>query len=183
MADSDNDSDEARVLRPLQAAAWPCRPRRASGPAPRQAQTVHWTVCVRARPASDPLPRRAGTQRQDARAGGAVTARCAREGRAARRMRGELCAPPPGAAELGAAAQARLRDRYGALPELRRRAEDHRCHPGAAGDREDPHAPGSAGPRAAAGASPWAAAASGLNAPKQSPFKRLRARAEGAGCA
>jgi len=44
MADSDADSDEARVLRPLQAAAWPCRPRRASGPAPRQAQTVHWTV-------------------------------------------------------------------------------------------------------------------------------------------
>ena len=28
----------------------PCRPRRASGPAPRQAQTVHRTVCVRARP-------------------------------------------------------------------------------------------------------------------------------------
>ena len=27
----------------------PCRPRRARGPAPRQAQTVHWTVCVRAR--------------------------------------------------------------------------------------------------------------------------------------
>ena len=44
MADDDSDSDEARALRPLQAAAWPCRPRRASGPAPRQAQTVHWTV-------------------------------------------------------------------------------------------------------------------------------------------
>ena len=28
----------------------PCRPRLASGQAPRQAQTVHWTVCVRARP-------------------------------------------------------------------------------------------------------------------------------------
>ena len=26
---------EARALRPLQAAAWPCRPRRASGPTPR----------------------------------------------------------------------------------------------------------------------------------------------------
>jgi hypothetical protein len=25
----------------------PCRPHRASGPVPRQAQTVHWTVCVR----------------------------------------------------------------------------------------------------------------------------------------
>ena len=44
MADDDGDSDEARVLRPLQAAAWPCRPRRAGGPTPRQAQTVHWTV-------------------------------------------------------------------------------------------------------------------------------------------
>ncbi len=28
----------------------PCRPRRANGPALRQAQTVHWTVCVRAQP-------------------------------------------------------------------------------------------------------------------------------------
>ena len=28
----------------------PCRPRRATGPALRQAQTVHWTVCVRAQP-------------------------------------------------------------------------------------------------------------------------------------
>ena len=44
VAESDGDSDEARTLRPLQAAAWPCSPRRASGPAPRQAQTVHWTV-------------------------------------------------------------------------------------------------------------------------------------------
>ena len=54
MADNDGDSDEARVLRPLQAAAWPCRPRRASGPALRQAQTVHWTVCVRAQPIGSP---------------------------------------------------------------------------------------------------------------------------------
>ena len=44
LADSDADSDDARALCPLQAAAWPCRPRRASGPAPRQAQTVHRTV-------------------------------------------------------------------------------------------------------------------------------------------
>ena len=49
VADNDGDSDEARVLRPLQAAAWPCRPRLASGPAPCQAQTVRRTVCVRAR--------------------------------------------------------------------------------------------------------------------------------------
>ena len=44
LADGDADSDDARTRRPLQAAAWPCRPRRASGPVPRQAQTVHWTV-------------------------------------------------------------------------------------------------------------------------------------------
>jgi len=54
MADADADSDEACVLRPLQAAAWPCRPRRASGPAPRQAQTVHWTVCIRVRLTASP---------------------------------------------------------------------------------------------------------------------------------
>ena len=54
MADDDSDSDAARTLRPLQAAAWPCRPRRASGPAPRQAQTVHWSVCVRARLIASP---------------------------------------------------------------------------------------------------------------------------------
>lgn len=54
IADNDGDSDEARVLRPLQAATWPCRPRRASSPAPRQAQTVHWTVCVRARLTASP---------------------------------------------------------------------------------------------------------------------------------
>ena len=57
MADNDGDSDEACTLRPLQAAAWPCRPRRASGPAPRQAQTVHWTVCVRARLTGSPSAR------------------------------------------------------------------------------------------------------------------------------
>ena len=44
MANNDSDSDEARALRPLQAAAWPCRPHLASGQAARQAQTVHWTV-------------------------------------------------------------------------------------------------------------------------------------------
>ena len=57
VADNEGDSDEARTLRPLQTAAWPCRPRRASGPAPCQAQTVHWTVCVRARPIGSPLAR------------------------------------------------------------------------------------------------------------------------------
>ena len=56
---------------------------------------------------------------------------------------------------------------YGFSPELRWRVEDHRGDPGAAGDREDPHAPGSAGQGAAKGASPWAAAASGLTFPTQ----------------
>ena len=60
MADNDGDSDEARVLRPLQAAARPCRPRLASGQAPRQAQTVHWTVCVRARHTESPSARGPG---------------------------------------------------------------------------------------------------------------------------
>ena len=57
MADNDGDSDAARVLRPLQAAAWPYRPRLASGQAPRQAPTVHWTVGVRARPTASPSVR------------------------------------------------------------------------------------------------------------------------------
>ena len=47
----------------------------------------------------------------------------------------------PGAArphQLGKAAQARVRHRHADLPELRRwRTEDHRGHPGAAGDRQD----------------------------------------------
>jgi hypothetical protein len=57
----DADGEEARTLRPLQAAAVPCRPRLASGQALRQAQTVHWTVCVRAQPTaslSGPAPGR-----------------------------------------------------------------------------------------------------------------------------
>ena len=57
LADGDAESDDARTLRPLQAAAWPCRPRRASGPAPRRAQPVHWTVCVRARLTASPSAR------------------------------------------------------------------------------------------------------------------------------
>ena len=44
-------------LKTLQAASWPCRPRRANDPAPRQAQSVHRTVCVRARRIESPLAR------------------------------------------------------------------------------------------------------------------------------
>ena len=60
MTDDDADSEEARVLRPLQAAAWPCRPSRASGPAPRQAQTVHRTVRAWARLTALPSDRAPG---------------------------------------------------------------------------------------------------------------------------
>jgi hypothetical protein len=41
------------------------------------------------------------TQAQAARDGGAARARAVRPGRATCRVRGELCAPPPGATELG----------------------------------------------------------------------------------
>ena len=61
--------------------------------------------------------------------------------------------------------QAGVRDRRGALPELRRLAEDHRGDPGADGDREDPHSSWAAGPGTLAGASRWVAAASGLTSP------------------
>ena len=54
LAEPDAYGEEARTLRPLQAAAMPCRPRPASGRALRQAQTVHWTVCVRAQPTASP---------------------------------------------------------------------------------------------------------------------------------
>ena len=53
-------------------------------------------------------PRRAGTERQVARAGGAARGRGARADCATRRLRGELCAPPAGAAELDKATQACL---------------------------------------------------------------------------
>ena len=79
--------------------------------------------------APDSLPRRAGALiynfGQAARAGSAARARGGSPGSKARRVRGERCAPPAGAAELGQAAQAGVRPRSGALPELRRRAEDH----------------------------------------------------------
>ena len=52
----------------------------------------------------------------------------------------------------GAATQARVRHRHAALPQLRRRgAQDHRGHPGATGDREDPDPPGTGSAAAARG--------------------------------
>ncbi len=50
----ENDNEARCARRPL---GWPCRPRWASGPAARQAQTVHWTVCVRGSPPRRPRVR------------------------------------------------------------------------------------------------------------------------------
>ena len=136
-----------------------------------------------ATPAPDSLPWRSRTQRQAARAGGAAGARTARAGRTAGQVRGDLCAPPSGSAELGQAAEARIRARHGALPELRRRAEDHRSDPGEAGHREDPHAPGSGGQGAAMRAGPWVAAASGLRSSSQHVSSGPAPRAAGVCCA
>ena len=74
--------------------------------------------------------------------------------------------------------QAGVRDRRGALPELRRLAEDHCGDPEAAGDREDPHARGIAGAGTASCIGPWPSAASGLTIPIHSPSggDRLGAR-------
>ena len=84
----------------------------------------------------------------------------------------------------GSAAQARVGDRPGTLPQLRRRTEDHRGDPRAAGGREDPHAPGPAGPGAAQGARPWdTAASSGLKSTNQHVLSGPVTRAAGTGCA
>ncbi len=65
----DENDDEARCARrPL---GWPCRPRWASGPAARQAQTVHWTVCVRGSP-----PRRPRVSPRQAAAGATLRFWC-----------------------------------------------------------------------------------------------------------
>ena len=66
------------------------------------------------------------------------------------------------ASRKGPIAEAGLRDPPEALPELQRLVEDIRGGPGTAGDREDPHAPGSAGQGAATRASLSVATASGL---------------------
>jgi hypothetical protein len=82
----------------------------------------------------------------------------------------------------GQAAQARVRPRPGALPELRRRAEDHRGDPGATGDREDPHAPGVAGQGTTALAGSRSSAASGLTIPTPHCSSGPARRAAGVGC-
>ena len=236
LAHGDADSDDARALRPLHAAAWPCRPRRASGPAPRQAQPVHRTVCVRARPIELPSDRAQDRRCSRCKAPCRETPRsprrcvpasrvsaftppcaamptsasgssnCAATSRARRRTEERvqinragqvvlrlktawrddtthLVMSPASANQLGSAAQARVSDRPGALPELRWSAQDHRGHPRSTGDREDPHAPGVAGPGATPGASAWrlstrrmmAARGTGLRSEAYSPTDRLGA--------
>ena len=80
-------------------------------------------------------------------------------------MRSEQRASPSSAAELGQATRARVRFRPRALIELRRPAEDHWGQSGAAGDREDPHAPRVAGACAAVLSCPRSSAASDLTIP------------------
>ena len=70
----------------------------------------------------------------------------------------------------------------GALPELRRRAEDHCGDPGAAGDREDPHPPAVAGAGAAPCAGPRSSAAGGLTIPPPHCSSGPARRAAGVGC-
>jgi hypothetical protein len=76
----------------------------------------------------------------------------ARRCRIRRPVRGRDRPSPARTHQLGTAAQAGVRYRHAALPELRRRgAQDHRRHPGAAGDREDPCSPGAGSAAAAQG--------------------------------
>ena len=75
-----------------------------------------------------------------------------------------------------------LSNRPRALPELRRRAEDHRGDPGAAGDREGPHVPGAAGACAATLSCPRSSAASGLTIPIHPCSGGPARRAAGVGC-
>ena len=106
----------------------------------------------------------AGTQRQAPGPGGASGAGGAGTGDRSRgrhrmrtRARPGSAAPP----QLGPLAQARVRLRHAALPELRRRRpQDHRGHPATAGDREDPPALGVGTAAAAQGAGARAGAAS-----------------------
>jgi len=109
--------------------------------------------------APDPLPWGAGTERQAAGAGGDAGAARARgtdhRSRCSRRVRGPDRPGTAAAHRLGEVAQACLRHRHAAPPELRRRrAQDHCGHPRAAGDREDPDSPrpGSAAATQRAGA-------------------------------
>ena len=96
-------------------------------------------------------PRGAGALRQAAGDGGAAGARGGHRHVGPCRNRVRLHAQPAGAHQLGSVAQARFQNRPRTLPELWRRAEDHRGHPRIGGDRADPHAPGTASPGATAG--------------------------------
>ena len=87
------------------------------------------------------------------------------------------------ASRKGPIAEAGLRDPPEALPELQRLVEDIRGGPGTAGDREDPHAPGSAGQGAATRASLSVATASGLRHSSQHASGGQVPKAAGTSCA
>ena len=97
-------------------------------------------------------------------------------------MRSELRAPPPGAAGLAQASQTGVRPRPGTLPKLRRRAEDHCGDPEAAGDGEDPHAPGVVGTCATTLSCSRSSAARGLTIPIHRCSGGSALRAAGVGC-
>jgi hypothetical protein len=134
--------------------------------------------------AEDPLPRCAGPERQAAGPGDSGGARGWRRHLGFSLGRACLRVAPSGAPELGAAAQARLRHRPRTMPELWRRAEDHRRPHRCAGERAhpDPSGPFRARPTtlAGTGAGP---ASRGLTAAQPIPFERTDAPSRGAGCA
>ena len=120
--------------------------------------------CARAAtaPAPDPLPRGAGAQCQATGHGGAAWPRAGHRQIRANADRARLRTRAASPHQLGSIAQAHVPDRPGALPKLRRPTQDHRRHPGSARDRADPHAPGTAGPDTAPGASARRSSAGGV---------------------
>ena len=93
--------------------------------------------CARAAtaPAPDPLPRGAGAQCQATGHGGAAWPRAGHRQIRANADRARLRTRPASPHQLGPVAQAGVPDRPRTLPELRRRAQDHRRHPGGTGDK------------------------------------------------
>ena len=232
LADTDADSDEARALRPLQAAGWPCRPRLASGqwpvarPLARHKQSTGLFVSGLGLPHRLRPTRRAegvdgaGPRLHLIRFGARITSLRAVSGPPLREhgvlapnaklralvvpqevpqeVRQEPEAPaqvaPPAECEAHCAHHRPVRLSWARLlkrvfeidlahcPSCGGELKDHRCHLGTAGDREDPHAPGVAGPCTAACACPWVAAARGLTIPTHLRSGGPAPRAAGIAC-
>lgn len=148
---------------------------------------VGWSVAAAA--ASNPVPPRAGAEREatgDSGAEGANRATGAgHSSRRDRRVRGRARPDPAAPHQLSAAAQARPGHRHAAPPALRRRtARSHRGHPRVARDREDPDPPGAGsattaqGPGARGGGRaslPEPRRSSGNTSPRAEPPNRNRA--------